>query len=86
MVRVLLVANKTLGGEVSEFVRNRMQRAPDHHLARAGQSTFLPRSDFRPPQRERGGSAAHELEDDYEHPSNTSMFFWFVLRSFRVVV
>lgn len=69
MVRVLLVANKTLGsGEVSEFVRNRMSEADCQFTLLVPAS---PRS-YRgatsgPPNVSEGVPPAHELEDDYEH-------------------
>ena len=73
MVRVLLVANKTLGsGEVSDFVRNRMARDECQFTLLVPAS---PRTYREPASRLSNGLASvsegvplsHEVEDDYDH-------------------
>jgi hypothetical protein len=83
MARVLLVANKTLGsGEVSEFVRTRMNEE-------ACQFTLLvpatPRS-YRgaasgPVNVTEGVAPSHAAEDDYEHARSRLEYGLGVLRS-----
>ena len=88
MVRVLLVANRTLGsGEVSEFVRNRMGEEEC-------QFTLLvpatPRS-YRgaasgPANVSEGVAPAHDAEDDYEHARSRLEYGLGVLRALGAAV
>ena len=73
MVRVLLVANKTLGsGEVSEFVRDRIAKEECHFTLLV---PATPRSDLQQQYRLPGGltnagegvGSSHEDEDDYTY-------------------
>ena len=88
MVRVLLVANKTLGsGEVSEFVRNRMGEEEC-------QFTLLvpatPRSYRAAPSKRadvgEGVAPAHAAEDDYEHARSRLEYGLGVLRDLGAAV
>jgi hypothetical protein len=92
MVRVLLVANKTLGsGEVSEFVRNRM-------ATEECQFTLLvpatPRWNREPASRLAGGLASvsegigssHDNEDNYEYARSRLAYGLEVLRGLGAAV
>ncbi len=92
MVRVLLIANKTLGsGEVSEFVRNRMAKEEC-------QFTLLvpatPRWNREPASRLAGGLASvsegvgpsHEDEDNYDYARSRLEYGLELLRGLGAVV
>ena len=89
MVRVLLVANKTLGsGEISDFVRDRMAREECHFTLLV---PATPRWDHLPIHRQRlasslanateGVASSNENEDNYEFARSRLEYGLGVLRS-----
>ncbi len=68
MIRVLLVANKTLGsGEVSEFVRSRMGEEECHFTLLVPATPRSHREPASVPDVREGVAPSHSVEDDYEH-------------------
>lgn len=68
MIRVLLVANKTLGsGEVSEFVRSRMEGEECHFTLLVPATPHSHREPATVPDVREGVPPSHAVEDDYEH-------------------
>jgi hypothetical protein len=68
MIRVLLVANKTLGsGEVSEFVRSRMEGEECHFTLLVPATPHSHREPATVPDVREGVAPSHAVEDDYEH-------------------
>jgi len=68
MIRVLLVANRTLGsGEVSKFVRSRMDEEECHFTLLVPATPRSHRVGSPVPDVREGVAPAHEVEDDYEH-------------------
>ncbi len=86
MVRVLLVANKTLGsGEVSEFVRNRIAKEEcQFTLLVSATPRFDPQQQYRLPggltNAGEGVGSSHEDEDDYTYARSRLEYGLAVLR------
>ena len=87
MVRVLLVANKTLGsGEVSEFVRTRMGEDECQFTLLVPATPVAHRKASGPADVSNGVAPAHDAEDAYEHARSRLDYGLEVLRGLGAAV